>query len=76
MVRREQALAATPGTGIGDKRAEEAILEHGAYREIRSLPRRTHPLCTCPRCPCQKWIPQLRCGIAFSAAKASVLLLL
>jgi hypothetical protein len=43
MVRRKQALAATPGTGIWDKRAEEAILAPGAHGEIPGLPCRTIP---------------------------------
>jgi hypothetical protein len=74
MVRRGHALAATPGTGIGDKRVEEAILEPGAYGDIPGLPRRTYPPCVCPRCPCQEWIPQPRCGIASGAAKAPLAL--
>jgi hypothetical protein len=37
MVRRKEALVATPGASIGDKRAEEAILEPGAYGEIPGL---------------------------------------
>jgi len=74
MVGRKQALADTPGTGIGNKRAEEHILEPGAYGEIPGLPCRTHPPCTCPRCPCQEWIPQRRCGITSGAAKAPLAL--
>ena len=69
-VHRKQALAAAPGMGTGDKRAEEAVLEPGAHGEIPGLPSCTHPPCACPLCPCQEWIPQLRCGIASGAAKA------
>jgi hypothetical protein len=45
MVRRKQALAATPGAGIGDKSAEEAVLEPGAHAEIPGFPCRTHHPC-------------------------------
>jgi hypothetical protein len=70
MVRRKQALAATPGTGIGDKRAKEDILEPGAYGQIPRPPGRTHPPCPCSRCPRQECIPQRSCGSASGAAKA------
>jgi hypothetical protein len=45
MVRRKQALAATPGVGVWGKRAEEAVLEPGAYGEIPRFPCRTHHPC-------------------------------
>ena len=67
-------MAATPGTGVGDKRAEEAILEPGADGEIPDLSCRTHPPCACPRCPSQEWIPQRSCRIASGAAKAPLTL--
>jgi len=73
-VHRKWALAGTLGAGIGNKRAEEAILEPGVYDEVPRPPYCTHPACACPRCPCQEWIPQRRCGIASGPAKAPLAL--